>query len=75
MKNLFSHICLSCLAGLMVGIVLVSLTAIFIFDIPYTAQQLLGFYGLSMLAGIVIGAIAGWVKCYRCSHVHDKLPH
>ena len=66
MKGLSSDICYGCIAGITGAIVLVSIVATLLFNVSFTVKELFLFYGLAALLGIIIGAIAGWLKCYRC---------
>lgn len=66
MKGLFSNICVGCIAGITGGVILVSVLASFVFDLNFSTKELLRFYGIAMLLGIVVGIIAGWINCARC---------
>jgi len=66
MKGLLSNLCLGCIAGVTIGVILVSIILSLLFNLSFTAKELLSFYGIAMLVGTVIGAVAGWINCYRC---------
>ena len=76
MKGLFSNLCVGCIAGITGGVILVSVLASFVFDLNYSTRELLSFYGIAMLLGVVIGIVAGWINCARCqSNEEHHLKH
>ena len=71
MKDLSSDICYGCIAGITGAIVLVSIIATLLFNISFTVKELFLIYGVAALFGVLVGAIAGWFKCYRCQSDKD----
>ncbi len=65
MKDLTGNICLGCVGGITVGVILVSIIATLLFKFSFTTMDLFKFYGFAMLLGLLVGAIAGWLNCYR----------